>query len=198
MTTERSLVRTVEDLERTVRAIARHFSADEVFIIGSQSILLSWPEAPAIIRTSGEIDAYPGNAKLWEIARKEIDPHAEASEEINALFGEGSDFHKTHGFYIDGVDEHTARLPMDWTTRAIHQSIRVDNRDVLAIAPCPEDIIVSKLARLVEKDKDFIAAYHKARLLDTNRIEERLRMTNLEPEVSQRALAYLRSLTKAP
>ena len=46
VTTERSLVRTVEDLIETVKAIARQFQSDEVFIIGSQSILLSWPDAP--------------------------------------------------------------------------------------------------------------------------------------------------------
>jgi hypothetical protein len=46
LTPERSLVRTVEDLIETVKAIARQFQSDEVFIIGSQSILLSWPDAP--------------------------------------------------------------------------------------------------------------------------------------------------------
>lgn len=87
MTTERSFVRTVEDLIETVKAIARQFQADEVFIVGSQSILLSWPDAPAIMRTSGEIDAYPGNARIWRVTRKAIDPDddPEASEEIAAL-----------------------------------------------------------------------------------------------------------------
>ena len=41
MTAERSLVRTIEDLIETVKVIARQFQADKVFIIGSQSILLS-------------------------------------------------------------------------------------------------------------------------------------------------------------
>ncbi len=58
--TERSFVRTFEDLVETVRAIARLFKTDKVFIIGSQSILLSWPDAPVALRTSGEIDAYHG------------------------------------------------------------------------------------------------------------------------------------------
>jgi hypothetical protein len=84
----------------TVRAIARLFKTDKVFIIGSQSILLSWPQAPVVLRTSGEIDAYPANARLWEIEHKKLDPDCEASEEISTLFGEGSDFHQQHGFYI--------------------------------------------------------------------------------------------------
>jgi hypothetical protein len=58
-----SFVRTFEDLVETVRAIARLFKTDKVFIIGSQSILLSWPDAPIVLRTSGEIDAYPENIR---------------------------------------------------------------------------------------------------------------------------------------
>jgi Nucleotidyltransferase of unknown function (DUF6036) len=199
MTTEKSLVRTVEDLIETVKAIARLFRSDEVFIIGSQSILLSWPDAPVMMRTSGEIDAYPGNARLWEVARKELDPEdaPEASEEIAVLFGEGSAFHRKHGFYIDGVDENTARVPQGWKNRAIVRAVEIDGRIVRAVAPCPEDVVVSKLARLNEKDRDFIMAYHTARPLDPRLIEDRIKVTDLDPAVSRRAVDYIRSLASA-
>ncbi|ODM75071.1 hypothetical protein A6X20_16595 [Bradyrhizobium elkanii] len=189
------IVRTFEDLIETVRAIARLFETDKVFIIGSQSILLSWP---VILRTSGEIDAYPENARLWEITQKELDPDfpPEASEQINALFGEGSDFHRNHGFYIDGVDENTARLPSDWNTRAIYREVEVDDRTVLAVAPCPEDVIVSKLARLSDKDTEFVEAYHAARPLNSELIIERIKATSLEPELQQRAVGFMTHLTK--
>ncbi|RTL52325.1 MAG: hypothetical protein EKK40_07985 [Bradyrhizobiaceae bacterium] len=191
--TERSFVRTFEDLVETVRAIARLFKTDKVFIIGSQSILLSWPDAPVALRTSGEIDAYPENAKIWEVMQKKLDPddEPEASEEINALFGEGSEFHREHGFYIDGVDENTARLPSDWNTRAIYKTVEVDGRQVLAVAPCPEDVIVSKLARLSEKDKLFVEVYHAARPLSPDLIIERIRATNLEPALQERAIGFV-------
>jgi hypothetical protein len=193
-----SFVRTFEDLVETVRAIARLFKTDKVFIIGSQSILLSWPDAPIVLRTSGEIDAYPENAKIWEITQKELDPECppEASEEINALFGEGSDFHRDHGFYIDGVDENTARLPPDWNKRSIHRTVEVDGRQVLAVAPCPEDVIVSKLARLSEKDREFIEAYHAARPLNRNLIVERIKATKLEPAFEEQAIAFVGRLEK--
>ena len=61
-------LRTEEDLQRVVRALAREFKTDTVFIIGSQAILMSWPEAPGVMRASPEIDAYPANARMWEIA----------------------------------------------------------------------------------------------------------------------------------
>jgi hypothetical protein len=92
------------------------------------------------------------------------------------LFGEGSQFHITHGFFIDGVDDSTAKLPADWRSRAISRRVEmVDRRAVTAIAPSPEDIVVSKLARLEEKDRDYIKAFHAARPLDPDVIEKRIR-----------------------
>jgi len=79
-----SEVRTIEDLERAVRALASHFRTDTVVIIGSQSVLLEWPDAPVLMRTSGEIDAYPINWLGWE----QDPPGDEASEEINRLQGD--------------------------------------------------------------------------------------------------------------
>ena len=86
-------VRTVDDLDRVIRAVGRHFETDEVIIIGSQAILVHHAQAPVIMRTSGEIDAYPGNIQEWESQHPEL----LASEEINALFGIGSHFHESFG-----------------------------------------------------------------------------------------------------
>jgi Nucleotidyltransferase of unknown function (DUF6036) len=191
-------VRTLEDLERTVRAIATEFKTDKIFIIGSQSILLAWPDAPIVMRSSPEIDAFPANARIWEVQEKAKHPDQspEASEHIDALFGNGSQFHQTHGFYIDGVDENTAILPAGWRTRATVRQVDVGGRTVTAVAPCPEDIIVSKLARLSDKDKSFIEAYHSARPLDPRVIEERIRLSNFESSIADRAFAYIRNLPK--
>ena len=190
--------RTLEDLERAVRAIATEFRTDTIFIIGSQSILLAWPDAPTVLRTSPEIDAFPENATLWEIQEKDKHPNEtpEASEHIDALFGSGSLFHQTHGFYIDGVDENTATLPAGWRTRAVVRRIEVDRRIVTAVAPSPEDLIVSKLARLDEKDRLFIEAYHSVRPLDPKVIEQLIRLTDLETPVADRARVYIRNLAR--
>jgi len=195
MSADRPL-RTVDDLERTVRALGREFKTDKVFIIGSQGILLAWPDAPRDMRASPEIDAYPENARIWEIAEKQKDPNSQpqASEHIDALFGSGSQFHRTHGFFIDGVDENTAKLPRGWHTRAIVRRVEADGRTVLAVAPCPEDLIVSKLARLDPKDKAFVEAYHAERPLDPDVIESRIRASDFEPAMAERAIAYIRAL----
>jgi hypothetical protein len=189
--------RTEEDLARAVRALAREFKADTVVIVGSQAILMSWPDAPGAMRYTPEIDAYPGNAREWE--REETDKgdgsSPEASEHIHALFGLGSPFHEAHGFYIDGVDEFTAKLPHSWRARATVKRLVVDGREVTVVAPEPNDLVVSKLARLDDKDKDFIEAYHRARTLDTHLIEQRIAETDLDPAIAGRAIAYIRNLT---
>lgn len=189
--------RTEDDLARAVRAVAREFNTDEVFIIGSQAILLSWPDAPRDMRHTPEIDAYPGNAKEWERqeARKGDETPPEASEHIHGLFGSGSDFHTMHGFYIDGVDEFTAKLPKNWRSRATVRRLEVDGREVTIVAPEPNDLLVSKLARLDDKDKDFVEAYHREKTLDTRLVERRIAETDLDPAIAKRAVAYIRNLT---
>jgi hypothetical protein len=192
-----ALGRTLADLERTVRAIAAEFRTDTVFVIGSQAILAGWPDAPSALRGSPEIDAFPQNARIWEVSEKAKHPDAapEASEHINALFGEGSQFHRTHGFFIDGVDDTTAKLPADWRHRAIVRDVAMlDGRVVRAVAPSPEDIVVSKLARLDDKDRDYIKAFHAARPLDPDVIEERIRASGMDSTIEDRALSFLREL----
>jgi hypothetical protein len=60
-------LRTFDDLLRVVRALAYEFKTDTVFIVGSQAILASMPDAPEAARESPEIDAFPKNAKIWEV-----------------------------------------------------------------------------------------------------------------------------------
>ena len=65
----------------------------------------------------------------------------------------------------------------------------VYGRMVKAVAPSPEDLIVSKLARLDHKDRQFVEAYHRARPLDINLIEARIAETDLDPAIAARAIA---------
>ena len=184
-------VRTREDLERTIRALAHVFRTDAVVVVGSQSILVGWPDAPLLTRTSGEIDAYPANARLIEAAK----PETEVSEEVAALFGEGSDFEATHGFYIDGVDERTATLPPDWQHRAVYyETVGLNDNPLRAIAPCLDDLIVSKLHRLSEKDKDFIRACHEVRPLDIWAVEMRFLACTPHVDLQSQAFAFLAGL----
>jgi hypothetical protein len=189
--------RTFDDLLRVVRALAYEFKTDTVFVVGSQAILASMPDAPEVARASPEIDAFPANAKVWEVAesqrtRNNVQPIA--SEHIDGLFGQNSQFHQTHGFYIDGVDETTAKLPRGWQTRAVRVQTEVAGRTVYGIAPAAEDLVASKIARLDDRDKKFVEAIHAQRSLDLDLIERRINETNLDPAIAQRAIAYVRGL----
>lgn len=53
----RSSVRTQVDLDRVGRTLGEHFKTDLVVVVGSLSVLVGWPEAPVLMRTSDEIDA---------------------------------------------------------------------------------------------------------------------------------------------
>ena len=185
-----SVERTEEDLDRAVRSISRHFKSDTVIIIGSQSILLDHPSAPALLRSSGEIDAYPGNADEWEESHRGF----LASEEINALFGIGSNFHGTFGFYIDGVDKNTAKFPPGWEERSVKKIVQDGDKKIQVIAPSLEDLIVSKLHRLDPKDKEFIQACQQVQRLDVALIKLLLADSKPESEIFTNASGFLDTL----
>ncbi len=184
--------RTLDDYVRAVRAVAKYFKTDTVYVIGSQAVLVHWPDAPRRLRLSREIDAYPANAREWE----RLHPDAEASEEINALFGQGSHFEASHGFYIDGVDEHTARLPPDWRKRAKVMKIDDEGRVITAISPSLEDTIVAKLARLDPRDREFISTACKTRRLGNRRLLALFRSTDPDQQRLTQAEQFLKSLRR--
>ena len=191
--TWRSLVKPVrdrEDLLRAARSVATHFSADRVIIVGSQAILLTWPDAPVVMKITPEIDIYPENNRDWE----QRNPGFEASVEISVLFGEMSQFHQRFGFYLDGVDENTARMPPDWLGHAETMEIDVYGRAVIIVCPSIEDVIVSKLHRLVEKDITFIKACAEARPMNRKRILDRFRATGPDQVLIDRAENLFASL----
>jgi hypothetical protein len=183
-------VRTHDELKRAVRSIARHFGTDTVYLIGSQAILVSWPDAPVAARLSQEIDAYPANADEWQRRNDNM----EASEEINALFGFGSAFHVEFGFYIDGVDSQTAAFPLGWKARAVQLAVQDGERTIIAIAPALDDLIAAKSVRLDEKDKDFTRACHLARPLDHLAIRRLIDAIPVDRTVRARAKRFLDSL----
>ena len=158
-------------------------------VIGSQAILATWPDSPASTRASPEIDALPRNAAEWQATHG-----IEASEEINALFGYLSEFHRAHGFYIDGVDESTATFPAGWRSRAVAREIDCDGRSVRIIAPEPHDLALSKLCRLDPRDAAFVYALYEASLLDRATLLSRLTAMAVPAEIGARTRAFIEGL----
>ncbi len=177
---------------RAARSVAEHFQADRVIVVGSQAILLTWPDAPMALKITPEIDLYPENNRDWE-ARN---PGFEASEEISALFGEMSAFHQRFGFYLDGVDENTAQMPPDWMERVATAEIDVYGRTAVIVCPAIQDVVVSKLHRLAEKDVDFIRECVAAGRIEVASVLAGLRATNPAPAILSRAQSLLEGLVK--
>jgi hypothetical protein len=176
MTTQR---RTVADLERAIRSISTHFNEDVVVVVGSQAALVGYPWTPDAMRNTEEIDIYIARVKQWEAVHPE---EPEFHDEVEGLFGPGTEFFKSFGFYIDGVGIETAVLPKSWEERAVFREVKNGSATVTAVAPSIEDLIVSKLAAFREKDKEYIKACHAAFPIDVDLIRRRIRETDRFPE----------------
>src|SRR5260221_522540 len=76
------------------------------------------------------------------------------SDLIDGSIGRYSQFHRTFGYYGDGVSERTAVMPLDWRGRAREYT----TPDGLATALCPsaEDIAIAKLCAWREKDQAWL------------------------------------------
>jgi hypothetical protein len=153
-------------LEHIIRAAAAHAGAPEIIIIGSQSILGSFPGAPEELLVSLEADVFPKERPADSIL-------------IDGGIGELSIFHETFGYYAHGVDETTATLPEGWRDRLV----RLENENTRgAIGWClePHDLAISKLVAGREKDLHFIAAMLRHALADAAILRERLSATPLD------------------
>ena len=130
-----------QDLEHIIRAAAEVTNEYEFIIVGSQSILGPIPYPPEVFKMSAEADIYPRDAE-------------EKSTLIDGVIGEGSQFHTTYGYYAQGVDSRTAKLPLGWEDR-LHRVQNTETNDRLGLCLDVIDLFMSKTAANREKDRVF-------------------------------------------
>ena len=118
-----------EQLEHVLRAAAAIAQENSLVVVGSQAVLLPYPNAPEALLGSREVDLYPAL-------------HPERADLIDGAIGAMSSFDETFGYYADGVGPETAIMPADWMDRARLYYIG----DVTAICPDIHDLAVSKCA----------------------------------------------------
>lgn len=130
------------DLEHIIRASGDVAQDDEIVIIGSQSILGQFPNAPVRLLVSMEADVYPKH-------------NPGLAGRVDGAIGEGSSFHELNGYYAQGVGPETAKLPNGWQNRLV--VIKNENTNGIA-GLCLEvhDLAVSKLVAGRHKDLEFI------------------------------------------
>jgi len=133
---------TREQLEHIIRAAGSITGEQRLIIIGSQSILGSFPDAPEALRVSMEADAFPeGDPSKWEL--------------IDGCIGELSPFHETFGYYAHGVEPETALLPKNWHARLV-PVFSPATYGCTGLCLSPADLAISKLLAGREKDFAFV------------------------------------------
>ena len=149
---------TREQLEHVIRAAAAITKEQSFVVIGSQAVLLPYPDAHADLCVSRELDLYPAMAP-------------EKSDLIEGAIGALSQFDETFGYYADGVSQDTAVMPADWMDRASLHYLG----DATVVCPDMHDLAVSKCVAQREKDARFIAVMLREGIISTQTLEQRIR-----------------------
>jgi hypothetical protein len=151
---------TRQQLEHLIRAASVIANDDELIVIGSQSILGQYPDAPSALLVSVEADLYPKN-------------HPERADLIDGTIGELSPFHDAYGYYAQGVGPTTAVLPRSWESRLV--TIRNENtRWATGLCLDAHDLVLAKYAAGRDKDLRFSVEAVRHGLVDRDVLEERL------------------------
>jgi hypothetical protein len=151
---------TREQLEHAIRAAGAITGDRELYVVGSQAILGSCPHVHPDLCRSMEVDIAPKN-------RPELEGLIEGS------IGELSPFHRTFGFYVDGVDMGGIILPDGWEGR----TVVVDNANTngfRGLCLDPADLAVSKLAARRPKDLDYVRSLIREMIVSPELLRERI------------------------
>lgn len=143
-----------DQLEHLVAAAANVAGLDEFVVIGSQAILGSFPDAPESLLRSLEADLYPAE-------------RPDRAADIDGALGDGSQFHRSFGYYAHGVGPETAKAPAGWEERLVRISIPPrpgSQRRPAALCLEPHDLVLAKCAAGRERDWDFAREAIGARL----------------------------------
>jgi hypothetical protein len=101
--------------------------------------------------------------------------------DLQGSLGEGSAFHRAHGYYLDPVSPGLPTLPDDWQQRLVKQT----RGEVTAHFLEPNDAAVSKLARGEPRDVRWIRAGLKVGLVSLPTVALRMRSTSFLDEQEQ-------------
>jgi hypothetical protein len=129
---------TREQLEHIIRASAAIAGIEDIIVIGSQSVLGQFPNAPAELLVSRAADVYPME-------------HPERGDLIDGAIGEGSPFERQFGYYAHGVDDSTAILPAGCRDRLVVVS-NANTRETRGWCLEVHDLAIAKYVADREKD----------------------------------------------
>jgi hypothetical protein len=167
------------ELEHVLRASAAITLDTSFVVIGSQSVLLDFPDAPAELLLSNELGLYPAL-------------HPERSDLIDGAIGQLSMFHDTFGYHADGVSPDTATMPADWMTFAKLHYIG----ELTVICPDLHDIAVSKCVAGRDKDAGWVRGLLRHHIITIDRLVERLQQLDASAHPPARLIAWAQRRAK--
>jgi hypothetical protein len=158
-------------LEHIIRAATTIADDVAIVIVGSQSILGQFPDAPEELLVSDEADVFPLN-------------FPERADLIDGCIGEGSAFHDTFGYYAQGVGEETSVLPPGWRERLVPVQ-NANTRHATGLCLEVHDLVLAKLVAGREKDRRFTAAAARHRLVERHVLMDRLAKLEISEEIRE-------------
>lgn len=176
-----------EDFEHVLAAAADVSDCDELVVVGSQAILGSHNDPPSALLVSLEVDVYPLE-------------NPEAAINIDGALGDGSQFHRTFGYYAHGVGPETAKAPAGWQGRLVRREIprRVaSNRTPIAWCLEIHDLVLSKCAAGRERDWEYAREALKSGLLDADVLLARIPDLPVAAQTRDHIEMMLRSIISA-
>ena len=154
---------TREQLSHVLRVVAKITDDPNVLVIGSQSILGSYPETQLPPEATGSMEV--DTAFL-------TDPDDAKANLVDVNIGELSEFHEEYGYYPQGVSVSTGVFPLGWRDRlVIFQTPSSEPGRGLCLEP--HDCILAKLVRFDEKDVNFSVALVRAGLISLDILADR-------------------------
>lgn len=175
------------ELDHLIRSAGAVTGSTDILVIGSQAVLPQLRQSAETVNRSNEADlsAMPGIENTERIA-----------DLIDGVLGEGSYFNDTFGYYGQGVEPTTARLPTGWEDRMVRYE-NANTHGVVAWMPEKHDIAVAKLIAGREKDIEFVTELVQLGELTTQMLNDRIgQVSDLEPEVRDLTMARVRRISR--
>ena len=114
-------------------------------------------------------------------------------DDLRPALGEGSDYQRAHGIYLNPVNPKLLTLPAGWEARLI----RVGRDGVVAHFLEPHDAAVSKLARGEQRDLRWVRAGARASILSLATVALRMKTADFyDAQEKASAMAMLGRLKR--
>lgn len=165
-----------QQVDHILRAAGELTGEKQFVIIGSQSLHGKYPDLADDILRSFEVDLIAKN-------------NPDRTEWLNYI-GQDSQFHETHGYYADPVDENTATLPKGWRARLVNLPPG-DTQGVSGLCLDPHDLAIAKYVARREKDIVFTRALAARGLVRKPQLLTLLAKTPIAAESRERIRGFI-------